>query len=170
LKKITIFAILFVDGTNKGKSMKNITIRIANEKDAEGIFHVHRESVLNVEDYLYSNKLKEIWAPENSIRAHKITTSEKYYTLVAVHKNKVVGFGAIYKGELNLLYVLPTYQKQGIATALLEQLEQKLIKPIEVKVPKNSVHFYTKKGYKIQAKTNVLISNHILDTFLALKA
>lgn len=150
--------------------MKNLIIRKATSKDAERIFEVHRESVLNVEDYLYSEKLRNAWAPENSIRANKITTSEKYYTAVATINSKIVAFGSIYKNELNLLYTHPNFQNNGIATLILKHLEDKLIKPIELKVPKNSVHFYSKKGYKIQAKTNIIISNQSLDSFLALKA
>ncbi len=150
--------------------MSKFMIRPATIKDAEGIFQVHRDAILNIEDYLYSQELKKAWAPENSMRAQNIIQSEEFYTAVAVINKKVVGFGSITGNSLNLLYVDPKFQKQGIATEILEHLEFRLTKPIELKVSKNCVEFYHKLGYKILGKSNSIINNHVIDSFLAAKA
>ena len=49
----------------------------------------------------------------------------KQYTLIAEINDEIVGFGSIDKlGYLDLLFVHKDYQKQGIATALCNELEK----------------------------------------------
>ena len=150
--------------------MTHIIIRPAKESDAERIFEIHRDAILNIEDYLYSQDLKQAWAPENSKRAEQIVTLEQYYTVVALIDKKVVGFGSIIENNLKSLYVDPDFQKRGVATKILKHLEEKLTKPIESKVSKNAVEFYHKHGYKIRSKATVMFKNKSIDTFLAWKS
>jgi len=150
--------------------MTNIIIRPAKESNAERIFEIHRDAILNIEDYLYSQDLKQAWAPENSKRAEKIIISEQYYTVVAIIDKKVVGFGSVTENNLKLLYVDPNFQQQGVATKILQHLEERIPKPIELKVSKNAVEFYHKHGYKIRSKATVMFKNKAIDTFLAWKS
>jgi putative acetyltransferase len=149
--------------------MTKVDIRQASLNDANDIFKVQRNSILNIKDYLYSQEIKQAWAPKDPTKIKEIIRSEKYYTVVAEINNKVVGFGSISNEEFELLFVDPNYQKLGIASQMLAHLESKATKPFKLKTPKNAVEFYHKKGYKIKSKFNTLIKSHIFDRFLVSK-
>lgn len=149
--------------------MTEIIIRQATLIDVERLFNIQRAAILNIKDYLYSKEIKQAWAPKNAEQAKQIIRSEKYYTVVAEINSFVVGFGSISNNEFQLLFVDPVYQRNGVASEIMKHLENKVQHPIEMKVPKNSVEFYHKRGYKIKSKFTTLLNNHVFNRFFASK-
>lgn len=75
------------------------------------------------------------------------------YTLVAHLKDKIIGFVSAYLPDnfIHHLYVVDEYQKQGIGTALLDAILEKLKPPVTLKCLENNTSaaaFYEKNGFR----------------------
>ena len=111
--------------------------------------------VSNSADY----SLEEIEKIENSLGPEQITERATWtHFYVAVIGGEIVGCGAIgpYWGRedessLFTIFVLPSYQKQGIGRKIIEALEKDeyflRAKRIEVPASITGVEFYKKMGY-----------------------
>lgn len=123
---------------------------------------------INAKDY--SPEQLNVWATDKiDLEVWNKSLSE-HYTVVAIENNLIVGFGDIDKsGYLDRLYVHKDYQRQGIATAICDKLEQ------SVKVNKIITHssitakpFFEKRGFKIIKEQQVIrkeiaLSNYVME-------
>ena len=128
----------------------------------------HTVHTINARDY--SQEQLNVWATENiDLEVWNKSLSE-HYTVVAVENNIIVGFGDIDKsGYLDRLYVHKDYQRQGIATAICNKLEQ------AVKVNKIMTHssitakpFFEQRSFKVvkeqQVKRNgIALTNYVME-------
>lgn len=148
---------------------KGLNVRKATIDDAERLLEINRNSIFDIDDFLYSTETKKAWAIQNLEDMQSIIKSEKYYTIVASIQNQIVGFATCKSNQLRLLYVDPKHQQKGVATTLLQQSEKILKKPYSIKISKNSVPFYQKHGYKIQCKSKTILNNKPISTFIVYK-
>jgi len=138
----------------------NISIRIFEEKDANQVSHIIRETMMksNVNDYPMSilKPLHDYFTPSKVI----ILAKERY-CLIAKVNDEIVGTGAIEGDELKTIFVLPSYQGLGIGKRIIACLEEFAIsfkiKKINVPASISGIGFYEKVGY-IKGKT--FISKH----------
>ena len=110
---------------------------------------------INLKDY--SKEQVNVWATGNVDLEKWNDSFSKHYTVIAEIDDTIVGFGDIDKnGYLDMLYVHKDYQKQGVATAICNELEK------AVNTPKIITHasitakaFFEKRGYKVLKKQQV---------------
>src|SRR5690625_3746695 len=95
--------------------------------------------------------------------------------LVAEMDKKVVGFAnysfvnEVGMSELTAIYLYPTYQGQGIGTALLEEGIRRLhsVQEIHINVEKNNrigINFYKAKGLQVVSEFDDEFDGHMLKT------
>ncbi len=126
-------------------------IRQYKPNDCEKLVNLFYNTVHTINAKDYSQQQLNVWATDKiDLEAWDKALSENY-TVVGVENDIIVGFGDIDKsGHLDMLYVHKDYQRQGIATAICNKLEQ------AVKVNKIITHasitakpFFEQRGFKV---------------------
>ena len=107
-------------------------------------------------DYLLLKELyKEVFDTDISFN------EEFNYKKVYVDNNTIIGFidySVIYdRAEINYIYVLDAYQRSGIATKLLNNMEDSLKDVLNITLEVNetnekAINFYKKNGFDIVSK------------------
>lgn len=145
-------------------------IRNYAQTDCESLVNLFYNTVHTINAKDYSPEQLNVWATDKiDLEVWNKSLSE-HYTVVAIENNLIVGFGDIDKsGYLDRLYVHKDYQRQGIATAICDKLEQ------SVKVNKIITHssitakpFFEKRGFKIIKEQQVIrkeiaLSNYVME-------
>ena len=113
----------------------------------------------------YSAEQLDAWAREpNQLTAKREVLLEQL-TLVAEIDGDIVGFGSIDKfGYLDLLYVHKDYQRQGIAAALCDELEEGF-GTITTYASITARPFFEKRGYVVVKSQQVERFGVILKNF-----
>ncbi|MEO8209694.1 MAG: GNAT family N-acetyltransferase [bacterium] len=128
-------------------------IREARQKDIEGIIELYRETVRAVNSKDYSKEQIKVWSEgAENYDNWKRHILEQYF-LVAVIDNVIVGFSSIApNGYLDFMYVHKDFQRKGIATNLLIEIERKAEEQkneeIYSHVSATAKGFFEKSGYK----------------------
>ena len=145
-------------------------IRQYEPTDCEHLAKLFYETVHTINAKDYSQEQLNVWTTDNiDLEVWNKSLSE-HYTVVAVENNIIVGFGDIDKsGYLDRLYVHKDYQRQGIATAICNKLEQ------AVKVNKIITHssitakpFFEQRGFKVVKEQQVVregiaLTNYVME-------
>jgi len=125
-------------------------------EDTEAVVELYYDTVHEINSEDYSPLAIEAWAPEDE-REEKENkwrkALEENYSFVAKDKGKVVGFADIDKeGYLDRIYVHKDYQGEGIASVLLEKIENKArkegLKYIHAEVSISAKEFFEFHGYQ----------------------
>ena len=126
------------------------------DPDIEEIVSLFYETVISVHSKDYSESEIDAWAPKDEkklkVQSWKKSLSQNI-TYVAKVNEKIVGFSDLtHSGHLDRLYVHKDYQRQGIATALVDMLESaaKELNLLEIKTEASitAKPFFEKRGYK----------------------
>ncbi|WP_260439152.1 GNAT family N-acetyltransferase [Flavobacterium branchiophilum] len=86
---------------------------------------VFEHAVLDISTHFYSKNQLKIWASSmnNTSKWHQII--EQQVVLLAYEHENVLGFVTLdHPTTIDLLYVLPRFQRQGVATQLFVAIEQ----------------------------------------------
>ena len=147
-----------------------MTIRQYEPADCENLAKLFYETVHTINAKDYSQEQLNVWATDNIDLDVWNKSLSEHYTVVGVENNIIVGFGDIDKsGYLDRLYVHKGYQRQGIATAICNKLEQ------AVKVNKIITHasitakpFFERRGFKVvkeqQVERNgIALTNYVME-------
>lgn len=124
---------------------------------------------VNIKDY--TEQQVNVWAT-GVVDWEKWNQSfQEHLTYVAVENNLVIGFGDMDKnGYLDRLFVHKDYQRQGVATALCDQLESMAgIECIIVHASVTAKPFFEKRGYRIIKKQEVERQGILLPNYLMQK-
>lgn len=116
-----------------------------------GLFYV---TVHEVNKNDYSEEQLDAIAPKDANEYHWEKSLEKNHTIVVEEDDKLIAFGNIGKtGYLDRLYVHPDYLRKGIASKLVEELEEYAKKHgshvINVTSSITSKAFFESKGYAV---------------------
>lgn len=146
-------------------------IRKYQSCDLEKIVQLFYETVhaVNIKDY--TEQQVNVWAT-GVVDWEKWNQSfQEHLTYVAVENNLVIGFGDMDKnGYLDRLFVHKDYQRQGVATALCDQLESMAgIECITVHASVTAKPFFEKRGYRIIKKQEVERQGILLPNYLMQK-
>jgi putative acetyltransferase len=153
------------------------------EPDIEEIVSLFYETVISVNSKDYSESEIDAWAPKDEkklkVQSWKKSLSQNI-TYVAKVNEKIVGFSDLtHSGHLDRLYVHKDYQRQGIATALVDMLESaaKELNLLEIKTEASitAKPFFEKRGYKgvcsqIIERKGINLTNFIMVKNFKLKA
>ena len=92
----------------------------------------------------------------------------EHHTVIAVEDDEIVGFGDMDdSGYLDRLFVHKDYQRQGIATAICDELERAAIgKQITTHASITAKGFFLRRGYRVVKKQEVMRCGVLLTNFL----
>lgn len=132
--------------------------------DIDEILTLFYETVHNVNARDYSQDQLEAWVSKgdiNEMRERWIRSFDKNFSYKAIAEAKIVGFADIdSSGLLDRLYVHKDYQGQGIASALLNKLEEEArkndIECIETFASITAKPFFENKGFQVLFSQKVL--------------
>jgi putative acetyltransferase len=93
--------------------------------DIDALIDLFRSSVRIVAGRDYTQDQVTAWAPDEIDRIAWAARCANWQTFVAELQNSLVGFASVEPdGHLDMMYVHPEHQGKGIASALLEHVEQ----------------------------------------------
>ncbi len=104
----------------------NMEIRDYKVKDCDTVSKLFFETVHSINAKDYTDEQLFAWASSaEDFKSRRCRDLLEQRTVVAVIGEKIVGFASIDKsGELDLLFVDKDHQRQGIATALCDEVEK----------------------------------------------
>lgn len=138
--------------------------------DCEQIAELFYQTVHSVNAKDYTKEQLNVWVTGNVNLNEWNKSFLKHFTIVAIKNEIIVGFGDIDKtGYLDRLYVHKDFQRQGIASAICDELEravngEKVITNASI----TAKPFFEQRGYKVVKKQQV-IRNGISLTNYAMK-
>ncbi|MBN2807564.1 MAG: GNAT family N-acetyltransferase, partial [Prolixibacteraceae bacterium] len=149
--------------------LNEIKLRLAQQSDLEVITQLFFETIQHVNIRDYSREEVDDWSSWKSDVDQWLERIQEQYFIVAEKKNKMVGFGSLNKdGYLDLLFVDKDTQGQGVANALISELERKAIEQqndfIYSDVSLTARGFFEHRGFIVekqqlkQSKTKALIN------------
>lgn len=122
--------------------------------DLHAVMDLFYVTVHEVNKNDYSEEQLDAIAPKDANEYHWEKSLEKNHTIVVEEEDKLIAFGNIGKtGYLDRLYVHPDYLRKGIASKLVEELEEYAKKHgshvINVTSSITSKAFFESKGYAV---------------------
>ena len=148
-------------------------IREYKPLDCKELAELFYNTVHSVNSKDYNEKQLNVWAT-NKMNLEEFNNSLiEHYTLVTIQDGIIVGFGDIdEKGYLDRLFVHRDYQNRGIATAICDRLEQKMLKgKVITHSSITAKPFFEKRGYKVikeqqVERKGVLLTNYIMEKII----
>lgn len=134
----------------------NFIIRAALESDAVELKNLFQNTVLAINRRDYSQAEVEDWASCGDDLSNIEDMIKTHYFIVAVNQqSEIVGFSSITpQGYLHSMFVHKDFQGEGIATMLLNEIEQYAITNgimrITSEVSLTARPFFEKKGYIVE--------------------
>ena len=135
--------------------MEDITLREAIESDVENITQLFFDTIQNINIRDYSQEEVDDWSSwKVDIDKWKEKMQEQYF-VVAEMNNKIVGFSSLAKdGYLDFMFVHKDNQGQGVARALLSEIERKAMEQnnnmIYSDVSITAKGFFESKGFIVE--------------------
>lgn len=135
-----------------------MVIRRYVPSDCKQLAELFYQTVHTVNARDYTEEQLKVWA-KGSVDLEEWNKSlSAHYTVVAVEENVIVGFGDIDKsGYFDRLYIHKDHQKQGIGTAICNELEgvveaDKIITHASI----TAKPFFIHRGYKVIKEQQVI--------------
>lgn len=149
-----------------------------NIKDIDAIVTLFYDTVHTVNAKDYSTDQLEAWAPPGEKSMKMATWRDalgQNITYVAKINHQVVGFSDLtHQGHLDRLYVHKDYQGQGIATALMDQLEEQAkslaLFKIETDASITAKPFFERRGYEVVRLQRIERKGVVLSNYKMLKS
>lgn len=144
-------------------------IRPYRPSDCDAMADLFYNTVHNVNAADYSPRQLDAWADGKVDLAAWNCSFQEHCTLVAEENGEIIGFGDITgEGYLDRLYVHHLYQRQGIATALCDRLEQTVKGNITTHASITARPFFEKRGYRVVRqqqveRRDVLLTNFVME-------
>ena len=137
-------------------------IRKYQSSDCNEIAELFYHTVHTVNAKDYSKEQLDVWATGRIDLKKWDQSLCEHYSVVAVDDRRIVGFGDIDKtGYLDRLYVHKNYQRQGIASAICDALEQAVKeRTIITHASITAKPFFEQRGYKV-VKEQQIVRNGI---------
>lgn len=136
----------------------NFTIRVAQQSDIIELKDLFQNTVLEINRRNYSQAEVEDWASCGDDISKIGEMINTHYFIVAVNQQtEIVGFSSItHQGYLHSMFVHKDFQGKGIATLLLDDIEQfakeNKIAKITSEVSITACPFFEKWGYTVEVE------------------
>ena len=134
----------------------DFTIRTAQQSDTAELSDLFQNTVLTINKRDYSQAEVEDWASCGNDLSRIEEMIRTHYFIVAVNRQaQIVGFSSITKqGYLHSMFVHKDFQGRGIASMLLDEIEQYAnitgIMRIMSEVSLTARPFFEKRGYIVE--------------------
>ena len=135
--------------------MEDIILRQAIESDVENITQLFFDTIQNINIRDYSQEEVDDWSSwKADIDKWKEKMREQYFVVAEIN-NKIVGFSSLAKdGYLDFMFVHKDNQGQGVASALLYEIERKAMEQnndlIYSDVSITARGFFESKGFFVE--------------------
>jgi GNAT superfamily N-acetyltransferase len=127
-----------------------ISVRKFNENDAKSVSNLIRKDLIEINSKDYPQSVIKYMYNEYS-PSFLIKVSKEREFLVATISNKIVGSITLFNDYIGTLFVHPKYQKRGIGTLLMQNIEtiarKKNISSLKLNSSVNAVDFYINLEY-----------------------
>lgn len=148
-----------------------IDIRRARAGDALRIGTLFRDTVRTVNRRHYTAAQVEAWAPEEIDLEHWAARIEKMYFIVAEIDGEIAGFaGLLGHDDLDLMYVGKDHQGQGVASAMLNEIERAAraggARRLATEASLTAKPFMERRGFKVVAEQEVPYNGQIFTNFV----
>ena len=135
--------------------MDGIEVRQAVDCDVEKITQLFFDTIQNVNIRDYSQEEVDDWSSWKVDIDKWLVKMQEQYFVVAEINNKIVGFSSLASdGYLDFMFVHKDFQRQGIASALLTEIENKAIEQknrlIYSDVSITAKEFFENKGFLVE--------------------
>ena len=141
--------------------IKGLSIRKYSSSDAKETYELFYDSIHEVSSKDYNSMQLDAWAlKEMDLAIWDKQIQQNDYAVVAVFNSTIVGIAsADDNGYIDLLYVHKDYQRMGIASHLIEDVEEYLkskeVKDIFTDASITAKPFFEKRGYIIKKEQSV---------------
>jgi putative acetyltransferase len=150
-----------------GQALPKVGLRPFLPQDTPVLAAIFVASIDELAEEDYSDAQREAWAgaAEDEDKFGKRLAGQ--LTLVATIESSPVGFASL-KGQdhLDLLYVLPGFARQGVATSLCDALEKlagaRGATALTVEASDTAEPFFVKRGYTAQQRNTVSVGDEWL--------
>ena len=146
-----------------------MNIRPYRSSDCPALAELFYETVHTVNAAHYTPDQLDAWADGKVDLEAWDRSFREHYTLVAEEEGKIIGFGDIAAdGYLDRLYVHRLHQRQGIAAALCDRLEQTVKGSIVTHASITARPFFEARGYRVVKQQQVerhgvLLTNFVME-------
>jgi putative acetyltransferase len=156
-------------------------IRHYSQMDMPAVLHVFKRSIYKIGSLYYNPQQIDAWAAA-SLDLHAWEQRlNSGVVLVATFEKTLTGFIRFEPtGKIDLLYVHPNYQHQGIAKALLHKVErlaeQQRIPRLFAMASEASKEFFTSQGYafiasqEVEKRGGIKLLNHRMEKTISVAA
>lgn len=133
-------------------------LRMYNTSDCQFLVELFYQTVHNVNAKDYTKEQLDVWATGNVNLNEWDKSFLEHFTIVAIKNEIIVGFGDIDKtGYLDRLFVHKDYQRQGIASAICDELEQRVsANKIITHASITAKTFFEQRGYRVIKRQQVI--------------
>lgn len=145
-------------------------IRKYDAKDCKFLSELFYNTVHTINAKDYTAEQLNAWAPEDIDPTAWNKSFSESYTVTAIEKDVIVGFGNIDKtGYLDMLYVHKDYQNHGIASAICSELENAVeASKIITHASITAKSFFMNRGYTVVkeqqvARRGILLTNFVME-------
>lgn len=149
-------------------------LRAFEESDAGQIAQLFVDTVHAVNAQHYTKPQLDAWAPSDLDPAAWCAPLARDYTLVADEGGTIIGFGSLSAdGCIDRLYVHKDYQRQGVATRIVDALEaharEARMQSVVSYVSKTARPFFADRGYAVVRENAVVRNEQTLINYLMKK-
>ena len=145
-------------------------IRTYQPADCKEMAELFYQTVHTVNAKDYTRPQLDAWATGQVDLEQWNRSFLAHLSLVAVEDGAIVGFGDMASdGYLDRLYVHADHQRQGIATALCDRLEQSVPRPFTTHASITAKPFFEKRGYTVVKEQAVERHGVLLTNFVMVK-
>jgi len=128
--------------------------------DTEEVMKLFYDTVHEVNIRDYTQAQVNAWAPANMDTEAWIRGLSSKFTYIAVEGDKIIGFGELEEsGHIDRFYCHKDFQRKGVGTQILEQIESKAsllgIKKLFTEASITAKAFFESKGFVVVRQQEV---------------
>jgi len=153
-----------------------IRYRRYRRSDLEAILRLFHETIHTICIQDYTSEQLEAWAPSEANKNAWARSFRNNLCYVAEYQGEIVGFGDIVsKGnEINRLYTHKDFQGMGVASRIIQQLEQAAVRwghtEIILESSLSAKGFYESRGFECKDVVKKLLNHQIFYNYLMVKS
>ena len=142
-------------------------LRLYREEDAAILAQLFYDTVHTINALDYTPQQLDAWAPVHRDMTAWHRSFASHVTVVALIDETIVGFGDMdAQGYLDRLYVHKAFQRRGIATAIVDELERAVSVPTyTVQASVTAMPFFARRGYQVLRVQQVFRNGVTLKNF-----
>jgi len=136
--------------------MESVRYRQAEHADAESMWWTKHAAIAGIETEEYTDEQLRAWKPDGEAVEdfRRAIESDTFDAVVAEADGEVIGYGVLNIAEesIDAVFVQPAQRRNGIATSLVRQLENRArmraVSALTIVSSLNAVGFYESLGYE----------------------